>query len=340
MTSSGLRGESKAASVSFLTKDQMTEMIRLQSESRLVGIQRVVRVGEFTMLSSERNATPLFGAGLIDAIDAREIEAAAVEQDRSAGSSEIRGRVSRLPDGRVGRFGWKGQMASLDDFVLNACAVELGLEVPDHPQAIDPLAPEEPRTGGLDLTGRDCAALTAYVASLPAPIERAPAGKQEAARIAEGRDRFASIGCAACHRPKLGQVAGIYSDLLLHDMGPGLGDSGSYGVSSPDSPGLARPRTPAPLADATRPGGGAGRTGPAAGPTRQEWRTPPLWGLRDSGPYLHDGRAATLEQAIAAHAGEAQKTAQRFFALAPSERSELLTFLKSLVAPTTQLARQ
>ena len=54
----------------------------------------------------------------------------ATEQGRQSGFPEIQGRACRLKDGRIGRFGWKGQMASLDDFVLNACAVELGLEVP------------------------------------------------------------------------------------------------------------------------------------------------------------------------------------------------------------------
>src|SRR6185312_8422808 len=51
-------------------------------------------------------------------------------------------------------------------------------------------------------------------------------------------------------------------------------------------------------------------TGPAS---RFEWRTPPLWGFRDSGPYLHDGRADTIDQAIALHGGEAANVAQKFF---------------------------
>ncbi len=72
------------------------------------------------------------------------------------------------------------------------------------------------------------------------------------------------------------------------------------------------------------------------GAPRQEWRTPPLWGLRDSAPYLHDGRAATIEQAIALHGGEGQKTAERFFALSQDERLHVMTFLKSLVAPTSR----
>jgi CxxC motif-containing protein (DUF1111 family) len=69
------------------------------------------------------------------------------------------------------------------------------------------------------------------------------------------------------------------------------------------------------------------------GALRQEWRTPPLWGCRDSAPYLHDGRAQTLEAAIALHDGEARQIALRYFALDDKERLEVLAFLKSLVAP-------
>ena len=75
------------------------------------------------------------------------IEAAAAEQAGSKTVPEIHGRVSRLADGRIGRFGWKGQMASLEDFVLTACAVELGLEVPGHHQSPDPLAEQERGSG-------------------------------------------------------------------------------------------------------------------------------------------------------------------------------------------------
>ena len=83
-------------------------------------------------------------------------------------------------------------------------------------------------------------------------------------------------------------------------------------------------------ADAKRP------TGPA---TRQEWRTPPLWGFRDSGPYLHDGRAATLEEAVALHGGEAANSAREFFGLAPRERQQVNAFLKTLAAPVDHAGR-
>jgi CxxC motif-containing protein (DUF1111 family) len=304
---------------------------RIERQSPL-GARRIVFEG-FQITRSERNTSPLFGAGLIDAIDDEAIEAVAVDQAKSKTFPEVHGRVGRLPDGRIGRFGWKAQMASLDDFVRTACAVEIGLEVPDHHQSIDPLAPGgKPR--GLDLIDEECSSLTRFVASMPAPVERKPSGPHEASWISAGRTLFVTTGCASCHRPKLGGVDGLYSDLLLHDMGPSLGDTGSYGIRQPDSSEETNDSGRPILAGANRPDSPTF----VAGARRQEWRTPPLWGLRDSGPYLHHGRAETLEQAIALHGGEAERTTRRYFDLSPAERSKLEAFLKSLVAPPRLLA--
>ena len=89
----------------------------------------------FPRSRSQRNPTPLFGLGLIDSIPQEAIEAMA---KRGKESPETQGRVSHVKDNRIGRLGWKGQVASVEDFVLNACAVELGLEVPEHHQAMSP----------------------------------------------------------------------------------------------------------------------------------------------------------------------------------------------------------
>ncbi len=75
-------------------------------------------------------------------------------------------------------------------------------------------------------------------------------------------------------------------------------------------------------------------TGPAS---RFEWRTPPLWGFRDSGPYLHDGRAETLDQAVALHGGEAALITPKFFRLSATERRQVEAFLKSLTAARRRL---
>src|SRR5206468_3968615 len=106
---------------------------------------------------SQRNPPPLFGAGLIDSISNRALREAVLRSD-----STVRGRLSIQKDGRVGRFGWKAQTASLKEFVESACAMELGLEVPTHHQAKPPLDFSK-KVPGLDLTQDECDALTAFV---------------------------------------------------------------------------------------------------------------------------------------------------------------------------------
>jgi CxxC motif-containing protein (DUF1111 family) len=288
--------------------------------------------GHFTLIQSQRNPAPLFGVGLIDSVPDAVLEAAATQAHGRF--PEIKGRVCRLADGRIGRFGWKAEQASLEDFVLTACAVELGLEVPGRHQGVKPDDPDY-RAPGLDLTGKECGALAEFIGSLPAPDESEPATERESQAIQSGRTSFERIGCAACHRPKLGATKGIYSDLLLHDLGDSLGNAGSYGSRLLDP--AARQDS---VADAGLPQDpfttGPPRPTPAL---RREWRTPPLWGIRDSGPYLHDGRAETLEQAIALHGGEALMTRNRYFQLSREARIEVQSFLKSLVAPRTREAR-
>jgi CxxC motif-containing protein (DUF1111 family) len=352
----------------FSPNGAINEMARVQNQIQFKQFQTQGQAGEFALLHSQRNPTALFGAGLIDSIPVGALEAAAKVKHNDF--PMVAGRVSRQKDGRVGRFGWKAQTPSLEDFVLTACAVELGLEVPGHHQGGLPRKPTE-KAKGMDLTADECASLVAYVGSLPRPAEIATRSRVQRDDIAAGKALFAKAGCVTCHVAKLGDVDGIYSDLLLHDMGPGLGDVGQYGVFDPnsseadfiDAESPAQDAAVAPVAIPTAvaevdvqveqavpvpappavfvpgsgivagfvPGGMAKRptTGPA---TRQEWRTPPLWGFRDSGPYLHDGRADTLEQAIALHGGEATTSAQRYFGFSAKERRQVETFLTSRVA--------
>ena len=116
--------------------------------------------------------------------------------------------------------------------------------------------------------------------------------------------------------PDLGGVEGLYSDLLLHDVGPRLVDAGSY---------IAFGARPAAGPDAPRDEDGAA--------SDREWRTPPLWGLRDSGPYLHDGRAATISEAILLHDGQAAAAARQFARLSGRRLEQFEAFLLSLAAP-------
>ncbi len=261
------------------------------------------RLNSLALLLSRRNPPPLFGSGVIDAISDREIVANGERSQRA--SKDVTGRPSRTRDGRIGRFGWKAQIASLGEFVASACAGELGLEVPGHHQVASPLGPPV-ETKGLDMTQAECDSLTGYLRRLPIP-EVAPMRMGGTAAAARGRELFETVGCAACHTPDLGDARGIYSDLLLHDMGFLLADDSSYYSVEPS--------------DVSAPSSGT------------EWRTPPLWGLHDSGPYLHDGRARTIEEAIDAHGGEALGSTHRYDALSWSDRERMETFLLSLVAP-------
>jgi len=272
---------------------------------------------------SERNTPALFGAKLIDDLPDRVLLAREKMQRLRWGlashKSEDRplGRASRLADGRVGKFGWKGQTASLADFVQAACANELGLGNPGHAQPA-PLIEPGYRPPGLDLTQQQCDQLTAFVASLPRPVERPPTGVG-AGDIAEGRRLFHTIGCAGCHTPDLGPVEGIYSDLLLHRMGQELQQKGGGGSYND------RAEVPAPDVDPD--------VEPDKGPSPSEWRTPPLWGVADSAPYLHDGRAGTLEEAIHLHGGQGRRSAGYFTGLGSARQTQLIAFLKSLRAP-------
>jgi CxxC motif-containing protein (DUF1111 family) len=103
---------------------------------------------------------------------------------------------------------------------------------------------------------------------------------------------------------------------LLHDMGRELSDSGSYTVLEPEIASKDKAKQP-------------------RAANEREWRTPPLWGLRDSAPYLHDGRAATIAEAIALHGGEGMAAARAYQRLSQNEREQVELFLQSLAAPTT-----
>lgn len=265
------------------------------------GLPREVLGGKFRLVKSERNTPALFGAGLIDMIPDAAIEAEAKRQSKTRPGTE--GRPARNAQGRVGKFGWKGQVASLEDFVLNACAVEIGLEVPNHPQAKDPLGYGD-HVSGLDMTGDECDALIGFVRDLPAP------GSKNQDVESKGRAIFNTIGCADCHKPALGNADGIYSDLLLHDMGESLSDSGTYyGTETDDG------------------------NGTPGAPKMREWKTPPLWGVASSAPYLHDGRAKTIVEAISLHGGQAVSSVKKFHELAAEPKRRLGQFLHSLTAP-------
>jgi CxxC motif-containing protein (DUF1111 family) len=311
----------------FATDDHYSqwrrEMLEKLALPRATQGKPIPHLGILSIKHTQRSTPALFGAGLIDTIpDAALIEVAERQAEQDIG---ISGRVPQTSQGAVGRFGWRGQTAHLREFVLTACAVELGLAVPGHEQAKDPRNLKY-KAPALDLSASQCEALVAYVAHLPAPQRAEHSHLQQSLDVHKGRKVFETIGCADCHLPRLGEIDGIYSDLLLHDMGPELGDpvaaapemifsggsfsSGYFGGSSFEV-NVAKTTTN----------------------VQQEWRTPPLWGVADSPPYLHDGRAATLDAAIRRHGGEGREAAEHYAALSSTEHSQLHRFLESLVAP-------
>lgn len=318
--------QNKARANGRMVLAQLKQQVQM---ARHNGLNASSRQGNFVITKSQRNTTALFGAGLIDSIPTDVLEKLEAEQ---AKDKKVSGRVARLKDGSAGRFGWKSQKSRLSSFVMTACAVEVGLNVPNHPQAGHPQKADY-MPAGLDLNQAECDALIGYIADLPAPQQRPFGDEIDEGYIKGGHALFSKVGCADCHVENVGEVAGIFSDLLLHDMGGELGDTGSYDVFIPDS-------TPeGEVLQLTNQSGPASRVPKkVTGATRQEWRTPPLWGVRDSAPYLHDGRAQTLAQAIAMHGGESARSAQKFFELSDAERFQVVSFLKSLIAPTDQVA--
>ena len=251
---------------------------------------------------TRRNTPALFGASLIDAIPDK-----VIVDNVARAPAKVRGTPSRGADGRVIRFGWKGDIRTLRDFVEQACAVELGLSTRSHSapadprglvsspqgQAADLLADEAPTTS-VDMSDAQVEAVVAFIRRLKKPKDN-PGHP--------GRALFERAGCSDCHTPDLGQATGIYSDLAMHDMGQELaGRGGAYGRQ---------------------------RVNVSA----NTWRTPPLWGVGDSAPYLHDGRADTLYEAIRLHGGQAQEASRAFALMDPDEQKALQAFLLTLEAP-------
>lgn len=239
-----------------------------------------------------RRTPPLFGLGLLDALPDDVLAAGADPLDKDGDG--VKGRLNRRGHGRLtrnARFGAKAHEWDLWRFVGGAMRDEMGVTngAAAGPQADDD-AVADPEVDLATMLRVD-----AFVRGL-APPPRGPITDE----VREGERHFAALGCVSCHRPSLGvagaaHVDGVYSDLLLHDMGPGL-DAGLD-----DGPANAR-----------------------------EWRTPPLWGLRWRPRLLHDERASAPMAAIAAHGAEAAGASKRFFALTERQRAAVLAFLGSL----------
>ena len=166
------------------------ERNQLQKQLSTEPLPFVSRANRVRLIRAQRNTTALFGAGLIDRIPDDVLHDLA---KRQAGEGKVSGRVPPVGPDKVGRFGWRGQQERLHDFVLGACANELGLEVPRNSQPVDPLRPNY-RPTGLDLSDEQCRSLTAFVASLPPPQVFKPRYPYERSSRDRGRELFDDRG--------------------------------------------------------------------------------------------------------------------------------------------------
>ncbi|MDE0344839.1 MAG: c-type cytochrome, partial [Boseongicola sp.] len=219
----------------------------------------------------------------------------------------------------LGRFGHKAGTPTLRQQAAAAFSGDIGISSPLFPapwgectevQADCRAAPHgdaDDRGFEIDAEGLDL--VTFYSRNLGVPARRDVGG----ATVLRGKEIFHATGCPSCHRPAFVthrladqpeqsfQLIWPYSDMLLHDMGPGLADNR-----------------------------------PEARATGSEWRTPPLWGVglteQVSGHtfFLHDGRARTLMEAILWHGGEAQPHRDAVTGMTPEDREALIKFLESL----------
>ncbi|WP_437910001.1 di-heme oxidoredictase family protein [Sorangium sp. So ce327] len=274
---------------------------------------------EATIKVSKRLGPPVFGRGYMEAVDDAEIERVAAEQ--AARGDAIRGRINRVvfhskksgdesfyafvegDENLIGRFGFKARVATLDDFTADAYQGDMGITSPLRPDELpNPDGLTDDAKPGEDVVLDTVNAVADYMRLLEIP-RRAPAD-------ARGQELFAEADCAACHVPSLrtradypiAQLADIdapvYTDFLLHDLGPDLAD----GLADESASSVA-------------------------------WRTAPLIGVRHSTSYLHDGRARTIEQAILLHDGpgsEAAASVAAFRALSYEDRGALIDFVRSL----------
>ena len=270
-------------------------------------------VGKTPTHFSVRNTPPLVGMGLLEAVPESAIAALADPADKTGDG--ISGRMRQVDDPqtgqlRLGRFGWKGGIARLSHQVASALNADMGVTTTIFSQPDCGSAQAGCAGPSVKLSDADLALMTRYVSLLGVAARR----NLGDAQALQGEAAFTSAGCAACHKVTLttsayhplaelrSQVIRPYTDLLLHDMGPGLADSLPEGNAS-----------------------GA------------EWRTAPLWSIGltagvsgGAEAYLHDGRARNLSEAILWHGGEAEAAKEAFRTMSATLRAALLKFLQSI----------
>lgn len=250
-------------------------------------------------------------SGRLQLVEPDEVARAAVSLEKAQSPDpDARGT---LVDGRyIGRFGKKAVTVNLLHQTVGAYHADMGVTSDLIPEDIvNPAAGERASDNVADpeVSSAVVANVVFYLKTLRTPPRR----DADAPEVVAGEALFEEIGCAACHVPTLTtgrSNIGVldrrdfhpYTDLLLHDMGPGLDDGYAEGRAS-----------------------------------TSEWRTPPLWGIGiqenfqgGAAFYLHDGRARTLEEAIEYHGGEGAASRDAFLGLSAEARALVIRFLRSL----------
>ncbi|HFQ5426873.1 TPA: di-heme oxidoredictase family protein [Vibrio vulnificus] len=267
-------------------------------------------------LLSARVAPPMIGLGLLESIAEETLLQWADEDDLN--QDGISGKLNKVWDVQtqslaIGRFGWKAGQPTLMQQNAAAFNGDLGLTSHLFPQENctdrQDLCRKLPNGGSPEVSDNILDFVEFYSQHLAVPIRRNVNDPQ----VKLGETLFVQSGCESCHKqtvktakrealPALSeQTIHPYTDLLLHDMGPGLADN--------------RPEY---LANG------------------QEWRTPPLWGIgytqevNDHTYFLHDGRARNLMEAVLWHGGEAEAAKQNVLKMSAKERDALIAFLNSL----------
>jgi len=233
-------------------------------------------------------------------------------------------------------FGRKGEFATTRDFDIEAMQFHFGM------QPVEVFGENTDADGdGVvnEIMIGELSALHVFVSSMPRP-------EQDSATAAtvRGFNSFVEVGCASCHIPEMQTTR---SDLPLRfPMTPGDAEANVYfRVDLSKNPakfsrngqgGVIVPL----FADLKRHdmGDGLAETfGLASEQRNREFTTARLWGIADTGPYLHDGRATTLTEAILLHGGEAEQVRIDFAGLADVQKEELLDFLRTLRTPEDPL---
>jgi CxxC motif-containing protein (DUF1111 family) len=272
-----------------------------------------------------RIPTPVFGLGLMEEVLDQTILNNVAANGTLKAQRGISGRVNRNGnDGRIARFGWKAQNMSGLLFSGEAYNVEMGItnemfqserdETPEcqFAQLPNDVTNVDGATGIDTVSAIEKFAFFMRFLAPPTPSTTTPGGANS---IINGRNTFNNIGCALCHTPTLttpnttvaalrNKPVNLFSDLALHNMGPGLADDVAQGAARGD-----------------------------------EFRTAPLWGLGKRLFFLHDGRTSNLITAIQAHQSngngrygpsEANSVINSFNGLSPGAKQDLLNFLRSL----------